>query len=60
MMQALRLNGFSDVSKNDWSYQYITKLAQRGIINGYADGTFKPKNSITRAEIAVLLKNMYK
>lgn len=60
MMQALRLNGFSDVSENDWSYQYIMKLAQRGIINGYVDGTFKPKNSITRAEIAVLLKNMYK
>lgn len=34
-------NPFSDVpSGQHWSYQAVTKLAQR-IIEGYGDGTFK-------------------
>lgn len=32
----------------------ITKLVDLGLISGYPDGTFKPKNNITRAEIAAL------
>ena len=33
-----------------WANNYIQTLADKGIINGYPDGTFKPDNSITRAE----------
>lgn len=43
----------------DWSYEYIMKLASNGIIKGYEDGTFKPKKGITRAEIAVILERIY-
>lgn len=32
----------------------VTKLVNLGLISGYPDGTFKPKNNITRAEIAAL------
>ena len=28
-----------------------------GIINGYPDQTFKPKNNATRAEAVVMIKN---
>lgn len=28
-----------------------------GLINGYEDGTFKPKKSITRAELSVIIEN---
>ena len=30
-------------------------LAARGIVNGYPDGTFKPEQTATRAEVAVML-----
>ncbi len=39
----------------DTESQTISKLGTAGIISGYEDGTFKPKNSITRAEAAALL-----
>lgn len=32
----------------------VTKLVDLGLISGYPDGTFKPKNNVTRAEIAAL------
>jgi len=38
-----------------YAASYITAVAEAGIINGYPDGTFKPKNEITRAEVAKVL-----
>lgn len=32
----------------------VTKLVDLGLISGYPDGTFRPKNNITRAEIAAI------
>lgn len=43
---------FSDVSKSHWAYKYINFAATRGWVNGYPDGTFRPGNNITRAEVA--------
>ena len=39
---------------------YISIAAERGIISGYPDGTFKPLKSITRAETVVLLNRATK
>lgn len=52
--------GFTDntVIKNSYSYAkgYIKAAVDRGIIKGYsADNTFKPGNSITREDLAVIL-----
>ena len=38
---------FPDVPVNGDFAGYITYCAQRGIINGYPDGTFKPGNPLT-------------
>lgn len=49
---------FSDVNKTDryaWAYDYIMDLANKGIINGYEDGTFKPGQTVTYLEIIQLL-----
>ncbi|MBQ4630446.1 MAG: S-layer homology domain-containing protein [Clostridia bacterium] len=46
---------FSDYSKNG-----IMMLAKHGFINGYPDGSFKPKNSVTRAEAAQFIYNFIK
>ncbi len=47
---------FSDKNEvSDWSAGYIYDAVQKGYIVGYPDGTFKPKNTVTRAEIARIL-----
>jgi hypothetical protein len=38
-------------------YSFITCLACQGIISGYADGTFRPGNEITRGQIAKMVSN---
>ena len=40
---------------SDYAYDAIAKLHHEKIINGYTDGTFAPKNTITRAEAAVMI-----
>lgn len=46
---------FKDVPKSHWAYPYITKLAANNITVGYDDGTFKPKNKLTRAQFSTFL-----
>lgn len=46
---------FSDLSKEHWAYDNIIKLAERGIINGYTDGTFKAEKKVTYAEFMKLV-----
>ena len=37
-----------------WADAAIARCAKAGIIQGYSDGTFKPSNNVTRAEMAVI------
>ena len=48
------VNDFSDVAGNRWSNKAISTLANAGIISGYPDGTFRPGQTITRAEFAAI------
>ena len=48
-------NDFSDVSSDQWFNNAVSTLANAGILSGYADGTFKPGNNITRAELATIV-----
>jgi len=41
---------FPDVPDNYWAGPYISDAAKLRIVKGYPDGTFSPKNNITRAE----------
>lgn len=45
---------FSDISGH-WAEDIIIKWKNEGIISGYSDGTFRPDNPVTRAELAVIL-----
>ncbi|WP_414705240.1 S-layer homology domain-containing protein [Pseudobacteroides sp.] len=38
-----------------WAKEYINDLISKGIISGYADGTIKPDQNISRAELAVVI-----
>ncbi len=48
---------FSDI-KGHWANKYINSAAQKGWVNGYSDGTFKPDQYITRAEFVTLVNNV--
>ncbi|EFM11812.1 S-layer domain protein [Paenibacillus curdlanolyticus YK9] len=47
----------SDISGH-WAESSILKMIQLGYANGYADGTFKPNASITRAEFMKMVVNV--
>jgi hypothetical protein len=46
-------------ARGHWASDEIDAYVRRGIISGYADGTFKPDNNITRAEFLTLLSRVY-
>jgi uncharacterized delta-60 repeat protein len=48
---------FTDVPSGSTFYTQITCLANRGIIGGYDDCTFRPGNNITRGQIAKIVSN---
>lgn len=50
---------FDDVPISSGNAKYIEAAKEYGIINGYPDGTFKPKNDITRQDIAIIIKRAY-
>lgn len=51
-------NIFPDVNADDWFYDYVVGSIQYGWIHGYPDGTFRPNNPITRAEVTAIVNNM--
>lgn len=48
-------SAFTDVSSNAWYASAVTWAAERGIVDGCGDGTFRPNDNITREQLAVML-----
>jgi hypothetical protein len=48
---------YSDVPASNTFYPYVRCLACKGIIGGYSDGTFRPNNAITRAQLSKIVAN---
>ncbi|NBD27855.1 hypothetical protein GT019_28645 [Paenibacillus sp. T1] len=46
---------FTDVKDNHWAHDAISALQALGFIKGYGDGSFKPNQQITRAEMVTIL-----
>ena len=51
---------FTDVPASLWAYGDIESLSGLGYISGYPDGSFKPGNTITRAEFVSILSKALK
>jgi hypothetical protein len=49
---------FSDVPTNHWAYNAVNALAEQGLLEGYPDGTFQGKQSLTRYEFAQAVARM--
>lgn len=48
---------FSDISGH-WADSFIKSAAAAGYLTGYPDGTFRPENTITRAEAVTMINRM--
>ncbi|OBR67619.1 hypothetical protein A7K91_22330 [Paenibacillus oryzae] len=46
---------FTDVAADAWYGPYINGLHTAGLVNGFPDGEFKPKDQMTREEVFVIL-----
>ncbi len=52
-------SNFPDVSQDYWALPFIQALAERNIITGFPDGTFKPEQAVTRAEFAAIIQKAF-
>lgn len=50
---------FPDVPPGSTYYEYIERMASRGIIGGFPDGTFKPGNNATRGQVSKIVANSF-
>ncbi len=50
---------FSDMEEAHWGYGAIFNLVQRGTVNGYEDGTFRPNNIVTFAEFKKMVTGIW-
>ena len=51
---------FSDVDSTDWYYPYVEAIYNAGITKGYPDGTYRPFNLVTRAQMATFIARALK
>ncbi len=49
---------FKDVNEKAWYYPYLVSNQEKQIITGYEDGTFRPQESITRAQAAKIISRI--
>ena len=50
---------FTDVPDDSWYRPYVERLAELKISAGYPDGTFRPKEHVTRAHMALFLTSAF-
>lgn len=46
---------YTDVTESSAYYEAVESLSKLGIVTGYEDGTYKPEETVTRAEMAALI-----
>lgn len=51
-------SSFSDVDEEDWYFGYVMHALDLGVVEGYDDGTFRPNDSVNRAEALTMLLRM--
>lgn len=51
-------NPFKDIKSTRWSYPFIASMVEKRIFEGFEDGTFRPTDKITRAQMAALLERI--
>lgn len=49
---------FTDINEVSWASSTIQAVSDKGLINGYEDGTFRAKNNVTYSEAMVMIYNL--
>jgi len=57
-LSATSTNVFPDVPSNHWAVGMINSAYAKGWVTGYPDGTFRPDEQITRAEVVSIVNKM--
>jgi hypothetical protein len=47
-----------DIRPNHWAYDAINRVYNAKVVKGYEDGTFRPDQSTTRAEVVVMINKL--
>ncbi|MGN6562246.1 MAG: S-layer homology domain-containing protein, partial [Thermomicrobiales bacterium] len=48
---------FGDVPSTSPFWVFVERVAAHGVVGGYADGTFRPNNNVTRGQVAKFVSN---
>ena len=46
---------FGDVKESDWYFDYVTELAEKGIVSGNGNGGFAPNDNVTREQFLKMI-----
>ena len=49
---------FSDVPANHWAYKAVSEMAEKGILQGFPNGTYKGDENVSRYHIAMATSKM--
>ena len=50
---------YTDLSVGHWAYQMIGSAQAAGIVSGYPDGSFKPDQEVSRAEMVAMINRAF-
>ncbi len=54
LLPAAAGRAFSDVAEEDWFFPCVEEMAALGALSGYPDGSFRPNNAVSKAELVCL------
>jgi len=54
-LKAARTLSFKDTNKSEWYANYLYTAMDKGIVEGYPDGSFKPSNTVNKVEFLKML-----
>ena len=57
-VSALNAAPFNDIPASHWAYEAVSQMAEKGIIQGFPDGTFKGNQNLTRYQLAMITAKM--
>ena len=57
-VSALNAAPFNDIPASHWAYEAVNQMAEKGIIQGFPDGTFKGNQNLTRYQLAMITAKM--
>lgn len=50
---------FTDISNSHWAYDYVEKVVDLGLMDGYEDGTFRPNDEVNTADALVYVTRLF-